>query len=227
MTNATENVQQYIGQSLFDDDGTKIGKIGAVFLDDATGQPQWVTVATGFFGTNESVVPVAEASAREDGLAVPYSKDTVKAAPNVDIDSGRLSTEEETNLYRYYGLDPAPDVPAAADLRADDRGADGVPADHVPADDVVPDVVLPEDVVVTEDVAPDAVPAPDGVPPQDDASNVGRTDLVQRDADYDDSDATGMSAGPTNRHGTEIHTGTETGSGIDTGTETLDRPRTE
>jgi hypothetical protein len=175
-----DNVQDYIGQSLFDEAGHKIGKIGAVFLDDATGQPQWVTVGTGFFGTNESFVPVAEAVAQEDGLAVPFSKDTVKDAPNVDVDSGRLSNEEEENLYRYYGL---------------------VYDDAVSA---VPDRDLPE-----APVADDAVPAVDGIPPTETdlpaegESNIGRTDLVQRDADYDDSDATGLSAGPTNRRGTE------------------------
>jgi uncharacterized protein (TIGR02271 family) len=100
----TESIQQYIGKTLFDDGGHKIGKIGAVFLDDITGNPEWVTVSTGFFGTNESFVPAADASARDDGLTVPYSKDRIKAAPNVDVEQGHLSTDEEASLYRYYGL---------------------------------------------------------------------------------------------------------------------------
>ena len=41
-------------------------------------------------------------------------------------------------------------------------------------------------------------------PDLDPESNIGRTDLIQRDADFDDNDATGMSAGPTNRRGTRI-----------------------
>jgi hypothetical protein len=105
VTITTETVQQYIGTTLFDDAGHKIGKIGAVFLDDITSDPEWLTVSTGFFGTNESFVPAAGASAREDGLTVPYSKDKIKHAPNVDVDHGHLSTDEEANLYRYYGLD--------------------------------------------------------------------------------------------------------------------------
>jgi hypothetical protein len=204
VTSDIDDVKKYIGQSLFDDEGHKIGKIGTVFLDDATSRPQWVSVATGFFGTNESVVPVAEASAHEDGLAVPYSKDTVKDAPNVDVESGLLTDEQEAELYRFYGLEQGVLVPKEV-----------VPAEAEAADDV-----WPEDAVVTEDVAPDAVPATDGIPPEvtdrpDDESNAGRTDLVQRDADYDDDDATGLSAGPTNRRGTEIEP------------EPLDRPRTE
>ena len=40
-------------------DGDKIGKVGQVYYDDDTDQPKWVTVNTGFFGTNESFVPVS------------------------------------------------------------------------------------------------------------------------------------------------------------------------
>jgi hypothetical protein len=159
VTIRSESIQQYIGQSLFDDSGTKIGKIGALFLDDVTGQPAWVTVATGFFGTNESFVPVAGATARDEGLAVPLSRDQIKGAPNVDLEHGRLSAEQEATLYTYYGMRY---TPASTD----------------PVIDPGPDL---------------------GEPGQ---SNIGRTDLIQRDADYDDSDTTGMSAGPTNRRGT-------------------------
>jgi len=105
VTITAQSVQQYIGKTLFDDSGNKIGKIGTIFLDDVTGEPEWVTVSTGFFGTNESFVPVSGASARDDGLSVPHSKDKIKNAPNVDIDQGHLSTDEEAELYRYYGLE--------------------------------------------------------------------------------------------------------------------------
>ena len=32
-------------------DGEKIGRVGEVYVDDATGQLSWVTVKTGLFGT--------------------------------------------------------------------------------------------------------------------------------------------------------------------------------
>jgi stress response protein YsnF len=42
----------------------------------------------------------------EDHLEVPYAKDKVKDAPNVDVDAGgHLSEEEEHRLYEYYGID--------------------------------------------------------------------------------------------------------------------------
>ncbi|MET7443154.1 hypothetical protein [Streptomyces sp. NPDC005568] len=73
--------------------------------DDVTGRPEWVSVKTGLFGTSESFVPIQDAAVVEDHLEVPYSKDKVKDAPNVDVDAGgHLSVQEEHQLYEYYGL---------------------------------------------------------------------------------------------------------------------------
>ncbi len=101
----TENeIQQIIGGTAYTSDGDKLGKIGQVYLDDQTGKPEWATVNTGLFGTNETFVPLAEASMSGDGLRLPYTKDMVKNAPNVSSDAGHLSQSEEAELYRYYGL---------------------------------------------------------------------------------------------------------------------------
>ena len=35
-------------------DGSEIGRVGQVYTDNDTGQPSWVTVKTGWFGSNES-----------------------------------------------------------------------------------------------------------------------------------------------------------------------------
>ncbi len=100
----SNEIQQITGRTVYDSDNDKIGKAGQVYLDDETGQPEWVTVNTGLFGTNESFVPLREASLTEDGVSVPYTKDKVKDAPNVDPDAGHITPEEEQHLYEYYGL---------------------------------------------------------------------------------------------------------------------------
>jgi len=134
VTITAQSVQQYIGKTLFDDTGNKIGKIGTIFLDDVSGEPEWITVSTGFFGTNESFVPVSGASARDDGLSVPHSKDKIKNAPNVDIEQGHLSSDEEAELYRYYGLEYS--STQSGDQRTGYAGttADRDEAGHVNAD---------------------------------------------------------------------------------------------
>jgi uncharacterized protein (TIGR02271 family) len=77
--------------------------VGQVFLDDQTEVPEFATVRTGMFGTKESFVPLAQAQTAGDDISVPYDKDTIKGAPNIDAET-RLSQEEEAQLYSYYGL---------------------------------------------------------------------------------------------------------------------------
>ena len=48
-------------------------------------------------------MPTAEARAEGDAVRVPYEKSQVKDAPNVDAE-GALSQDEESRLYRHYGL---------------------------------------------------------------------------------------------------------------------------
>ncbi|MGJ3558674.1 YsnF/AvaK domain-containing protein [Streptomyces sp. INA 01156] len=65
-----------------------------------------MSVRTGMFGSNESFIPIRDAELVEDHLEVPYLKEKVKGAPDVDVDSqGHLSESEEHRLYEYYGID--------------------------------------------------------------------------------------------------------------------------
>jgi uncharacterized protein (TIGR02271 family) len=87
-------------------DGQSIGKVGQVYLSDRSGEPEWVTVRTGFFGMKQTFVPLANARRSGDEIRVPFDKEMIKGAPNIDVD-GRLSLEEEAELYRYYGMQPS------------------------------------------------------------------------------------------------------------------------
>lgn len=82
-----EQIPTVLDHPVYDTDGNKIGDAKHVFLDDATRRPEWVSVKTGLFGTSESFVPLSDASLVEDHLEVPYRKDKVKDAPNVDVDA--------------------------------------------------------------------------------------------------------------------------------------------
>ncbi|NHC24686.1 PRC and DUF2382 domain-containing protein [Nocardioides sp. IC4_145] len=92
-----------IGSTAYGSDGEKIGKVGQLFLDDQTGRPEFVTVNTGLFGMKESFVPVADAHLDGGDLRLPFTKDRIKDAPNVDLDAGHLDEAEEARLYEYYG----------------------------------------------------------------------------------------------------------------------------
>ncbi|MEU1043100.1 PRC and DUF2382 domain-containing protein [Streptomyces sp. NPDC005551] len=101
-----EQISTVLEHPVYDSEGNKIGEAKHVFYDDATGQPEWVSVKTGLFGTSESFVPIGEAVVVEDHLEVPYAKGMVKDAPNVDVDGGgHLSEAEEHRLYEHYGIE--------------------------------------------------------------------------------------------------------------------------
>jgi stress response protein YsnF len=104
MTYTIDEMRGWIGHNLVDAEGAKIGRIEDLYADERTGQPEWLAVTTGWFGSNISFVPLAGATRSGDDLSVPYGKDQVKNAPNIDP-TGRLSEQEEARLYRHYGRD--------------------------------------------------------------------------------------------------------------------------
>src|SRR3954467_12067550 len=102
MGDGISNVNSWIGLTAVGPDGDKIGKINDVYADDDTGQPEWLAVTTGLFGTKVSFVPLTDASLVGDDLQVSYTKSVVKDAPHAEAD-GHLSPDEEAALYRHYG----------------------------------------------------------------------------------------------------------------------------
>jgi uncharacterized protein (TIGR02271 family) len=121
-----------VGRKLRSRDGDDIGKIDQLYADSEGGNPTFVTVNTGMFGSNTTFVPVGDATMQGDDLAVPYSKDQVKDAPNVAPD-GELSVEEEDRLYAHYGVGGGqavadtdiPDGAATGAVGRADRDRDG------------------------------------------------------------------------------------------------------
>ena len=99
----TQNVTEWRGQELLDNDGEKIGTIEEIYLDTDTDQPEWALVKTGLFGGKGTFVPLQQADPTGDGVQVPFEKSHVKDAPNIDPD-GELSRSEERTLYEHYGL---------------------------------------------------------------------------------------------------------------------------
>src|SRR4051794_17230549 len=103
---SSTDILSWRGQDAVDSDGDKIGKVEEIYLDAESNEPEWALVNTGLFGTKRSFVPLRTAPPWGDGIAVGSEKDTVKNAPKVDPD-GRLSRQEEAELYRHYSLDYA------------------------------------------------------------------------------------------------------------------------
>ena len=99
----TQNVTEWRGQELLDNDGEKIGTIEEIYLDTETDQPEWALVKTGMFGGKGTFVPLAQANPTGGGVQVPFEKSHVKDAPNVEPD-GELSEHDEVALFEHYGV---------------------------------------------------------------------------------------------------------------------------
>lgn len=98
-----QELERTIGQDVYDVEGQKVGTAANLYASDLSGEPEWVTVKTGLFGSKESFVPLAGAHAEQDGLHVGQRKDLIKDAPRID-DQGHLSEAEASELYRHYSM---------------------------------------------------------------------------------------------------------------------------
>ena len=106
MADAQQEVQRiaaWRGSDAHDREGDKIGEIKEIYLDRATGRPQWALVSTGLL-KGESFVPLEGATEESDGVRFAYEKETVKDAPSIDSDQ-EISPDEERTLYRHYNLE--------------------------------------------------------------------------------------------------------------------------
>ena len=128
MTTA-QTPESFMGRTAVDPQGDKIGKIGQVYVDDVTGQPDWVTVNTGLFGTKEHFAPLQGASVSGDDVVLPFDKDVVKDAPDV-ADASHLDPDEQDALYTYYAQYLGTTGTGTADYAATSGTATGGTADY-------------------------------------------------------------------------------------------------
>ncbi|MBB0229980.1 PRC-barrel domain-containing protein [Streptomyces calidiresistens] len=107
--------RELIGRRAVDRNGTRIGTVDEVYLDDATGTPEWAAVRTGLF-SRDAFVPLEPSELVDEELRVPFDRSLVREAPDFGV--GRhLSPEQELQLYRHYGLD----VPGGTTPSPEDR----------------------------------------------------------------------------------------------------------
>ena len=92
------------GATVVGGDGEKLGNVDAVYYDNATDRAEWVAVRSGLFGTRVTLVPLRRADYTGDELCVPFDKVQLRNAPHHDP-GNELSSTDEADLYRYYGID--------------------------------------------------------------------------------------------------------------------------
>ena len=118
-----------IGSTAYDGSGAKIGTVEHFFVDDRTGQPTWVAISTGLFGTRVSLVPLRDCTWDGNALTIPFDKTALKTAPQHEPGTA-LSPSDEDDLHRHYGSGkPESTVDAVRDSSDDSGIRDEIAAD--------------------------------------------------------------------------------------------------
>lgn len=127
-----KNIRDLSTATAYDSDNDKLGSVKEVYVNDGTGQPDFVEVGHGLFGMNSSLVPLRGHRLEGEELRLAFSKDRIKDAPNLDADA-HLSGDQLDTLYRHYGLEETENIesydglePSPQHARPNDRmGATG------------------------------------------------------------------------------------------------------
>ena len=95
---------QYAGYAVYDPDGSKIGKVDDLFLDE-NDRPEYIGVKMGFLGTSSTLIPmdIVSVDQAQSSLTVSQPKDTVKNGPAFD-DDREITPEYEAEVRSFYGL---------------------------------------------------------------------------------------------------------------------------
>lgn len=144
---ATGDFGALVGAPVLGPNNEKIGTVGQIFVDPASGRPNWMTVRTGSIRMSESFVPLDPADGADwadaanggdERVRISYDKDFITSAPRVGAD-GAPSESEEDELNRYYGISRTeggnrPPIGAIAVTGTVDDPTAGSPSAHMDTD---------------------------------------------------------------------------------------------
>lgn len=168
-----QDFEAWAGRDVLAPDGDRLGAVDLIFLDEATGAPEWVLVS---LDDGAAFVPLAGATVEERSIRVDQDAERVQAAPRPDAGE-TLSVADEKRLYEHYGLEysqaeSSTVLPEAATTEERPRlkkyvGAPvPAPAEEEPAAEAPPAAEEPK-AAATEDAPPsEPAPAADAMAPR-------------------------------------------------------------
>jgi sporulation protein YlmC with PRC-barrel domain len=117
-TYSIQELQPLAGREVVDANGKSVGFVDLVFVDDATGRPEWLGLWSGVAGKGPRIlVPIRGIEHVEDEIRLPWTQDVVASAPTYDEedDTGvfirdpeviAISPEKERAAYEHYRVEP-------------------------------------------------------------------------------------------------------------------------
>jgi len=103
-----QDLSEWRGSDLVDRDGERIGRLQDVYFDVESDEPQFGTVKEGWLGRHLTFVPLIGVTVGPGSLQVTATKEQIKSAPNIALEGGELSGEDELTLYHHYQLNYTP-----------------------------------------------------------------------------------------------------------------------
>jgi len=97
-----DDFSAWTGRDVLAPDGERLGAVEVIFLDEATGAPEWVLVALGE-GDASALVPLAGASVEEKSIRVEQDRERIAAAPRLEV-GDTITVAECRRLYEHYDL---------------------------------------------------------------------------------------------------------------------------
>jgi hypothetical protein len=99
-----DDIRDWAGQSVVDQEGSKIGNLEAVYFDTSSDQAMFGTVKVGLVGGGRLVfVPLVGARVSPKHIRVMTDKKVAKDAPSITTD-GELESAAEAEVYAHYGM---------------------------------------------------------------------------------------------------------------------------
>lgn len=97
--------EKYEDYTVYDNQGSKIGKVDDLFVDEKDHE-EYIGVKLGFFGRKSTLIPteIVRVNENDRTIEVSESKDCVKDAPSFDDDED-VTSEYEERIRRHFGLE--------------------------------------------------------------------------------------------------------------------------
>lgn len=102
-----EQLNALYDADVVDQDGEKVGALDQVYIDNATGDPAWLTVRTGWIAGRRCFCPLSNAEIVGAQIRLAYTVEMIKGAPDIPVDR-HLTEDEEEQLLEYYSVDEGP-----------------------------------------------------------------------------------------------------------------------
>jgi hypothetical protein len=147
-----QDFEAWAGRDVLGPGGDRLGAVDQIFLDEATGTPEWVLVT---LDDGAAFVPLAGAIVEEQSIRVDQDAERIQAAPRPEAGE-TLSVGDERRLYEHYGLEYSqaesasvlPEATAAEErprLRKYIGAPVAAPAEEEPAAEAPPQPVAAEE----------------------------------------------------------------------------------